>query len=240
MGVDHEMSLRDEEVLAAILAVISIFTIINISPEVGTFYSFGVMLYLFPLMAGSVGREWVVEFITKRQNLFKSLGISGVMLVVWVFISIMIIARIEPSTKMITPGVEVFAELSRYTQVPVLSQDPSVRFVIYGVFIPIVESLFFLSFWLMFLAKKVFRLPYVKWYRAGTPQFLKMLWVCALVGATGSLFHLTVRMAADFALFVDFLFFTISALLVFKYKRLFEATGLHVGINSGVLLLGGA
>lgn len=230
------MSLLDEEVLSGVLAIISAFAIINISPEVGTFYTFGVLFYLIPLLARR--KDWIVEFITKRQNILKSMGVGLIALAVWIYASSFLITYVEPSIESIVPGTAVFEALSRQTQVPILSQDPTVRLVVYGILIPIVESLFFLSFWMKFLSKKIFQLPQIRWYRVGTPQFWKMLWVCAVTGATGSLFHLTVRMASDYALLVDFLFFFCSSLLVFKFRRLTEATSFHAMVNSGILIFG--
>lgn len=236
------MNLRDEEILAGVLLFASMFAIINISPDVGIFYTFAVMIYFFSILTKR--KDYIIEFIVKNQNYLKSLIVSLFVFGVWLVLSSLIIPFFDPQTESMLPGTIVFERLAEQTQIPVLSEDPTVRFVVFGVMIPILETFLFLGFGIK-LAAKALGLKRIKWYKLNTPQGQKMLWICAIIGVIASLFHMSVRLAKDYALIVDVMFFFISALLVFytstfktKRPRLFEGGLFHIFTNSGVLLLG--
>lgn len=231
MGINLN-SFRDEEILAGLILIITAFLWINVNPSVGAFYTVGSFFYLVPLLAKR--KDWYVPFLTKKPSIPNGFLVGVGVLVAWMFISSYILG-FQQNTQIAFQ--DFFKTLSTYTNVPVLAQDPALRFLTWGVFIPIVESFVFLSFLLKYVASW-FKVP-VKWAKYGTKNFWSMIWVSLTVGVSGSMFHLTVRQVADVALVIDILFFTISALLVFRYKRLFEAMNLHILNNSGVLLLGG-
>lgn len=228
-------SLKDEEILVAIVGVITAFIWINVSPSVGSFYTVAVMFYLVPVFAKR--KDWVVQTLTKRPPLVNGVVIALVILFVWVMASSFILDSLMPNTEV--SFYNFFDNVRAHTNLPVLGSDATANFATYGIAIPIIESFIFISFVFM-LAFKGLGLKQLNWYPPGHPLFWKMIWVCAIVGATGSLFHLTVRVLVDQLLFVDAMFFFISALLVFRFKRLFEGMLFHIFTNSGVLLLGAA
>ena len=246
------MKLQDEEILTAILGILSAFSIYNIDPSVGMFYTFAIIFYFVPLLTKR--KDWLIEYLTPKLDLIKSIVVSAAVFAGWLITTTLIYTAFMsvPTTESVIPQ-QVFAELSRTSYIPVLSDNPGVLFVVYGVFIPLAESMFFLSFILKFWSSKIFHLPEVRWYKPGTPQFWKMLWVCALVAACGSLFHMTARITKatlevlpmpinlyiDYTLTNDFFFFFVSSLVVFFRKRLFESSNFHIFVNIGVLLLGG-
>lgn len=225
-------NLNDEEILVAIIGVITAFIWINVSPSVGAFYTVAVMFYLVPVM--SKRRDWIVQTLTNRPPILNGVIIAFAVLFVWIIASSFILDAAVPSTEITYNNF--FEQLRLYTNIPVLSSDPIASFATYGIAIPIIESFIFLSFALS-LFLKVFKMK-LGWYPPGHPLFYKMLWIVALVGVTGSMFHLTIRQLADVALIVDGLFFAVSAFLVFRFKRLFEGMVFHILTNSGVLILG--
>lgn len=236
------MNLRDEEIFAGILLFASLFAIINISPDVGVFYTFAVVIYFFLVLLKR--RDWVIEFIVKNQNFTKSTLVSLVFFGGWLLFSSIIIPFFDPQVESMMPGAMVFERLAKHTQIPVLSDDPYVRVAVFGIMIPIMESFLFLSFGIK-LAAKALKLREIRWYKLNSPQGKKMLWICAIIGVVASLFHMSVRLARDYALIVDVMFFFISSILVFytstfkpKKARLTEASLVHCFVNSGVLLLG--
>jgi len=223
--------LRDEETLVSIIVILTAFLWINVNPQLGAFYTVATLFYFMPLIAKR--KDFFVEIMTASQKIIKG---------VFIALAVLGIFLIASTTVLKFTGTEVamsdfFTHLNAQTQIPILSQNPSIRLATYGVAIPIIESLFFLSF-VLTLAARAFRLR-IQWHKFGTPSFWKMIIVCAVVGATGSLFHMTVRLMADTALLVDFIFFAGSALLVFKFRQLFEPILFHILVNSGVLILGG-
>jgi membrane protease YdiL (CAAX protease family) len=229
------MELKDEEIIAVGLLIATSFIYINVSASIGTLYTLFSVFYLASIFARR--KDWVVEIITKNTDLLKSLILSFASFIVWVCIASFMFVYVKPNMMSAIEFESLFSNIASYTQVPVISTDFMLKLIIYGILIPVIESLFFLSFVLKFWSRLLN--VNIMWYNFRSPYFLKMLYVCALVGACGSLFHLAVRMSSDFALILDFLFFFISSLIVFRTKRLFEAINLHILNNSCVLLFGG-
>lgn len=227
------MRLKDEEILVGIAAIAMAFIWINVQPAVGAFYSFGIMLYFVPLLARR--KDYIVEIIDKKTKLIPSACIAAVLVVVWILGSSAILSYGSQSEVALQ---DVFKNVRAHTNLPVLGDDDNANLATYGIAIPFVESLIFLSFVLM-LCLKIFNVK-LGWYGPKHPLFWKMVWVCAIVGVTGSLFHLTTRLMDDVALAVDFIFFFTSSVLVFRFKRLVEAVLYHMYVNTGVLLIGGA
>jgi hypothetical protein len=225
-------SLRDEEIIVGFVAILTAFVWLNVSQNVGSFYTVGVFFYLVPLLARR--KDWVVPITTKKPSLKAGLAIGGVILGIWLVSASFIISGLTQSA---VSFESFFTRMSAYTQVPVLGNDPNMNFITFGNAIPVIETLIFLSFTLKLLLK-VFKLD-LRWQKIGGPGFMKMVWICIVIAAAGSLFHMTVRMMADTALFIDFGFFFISTLIVFRFGRLWEAMWFHILVNSGVILLGG-
>lgn len=220
--------LRDEEYLSFIVLIFLLFTGVNINPQVGMYYLGGFLAYFALLMARR--RDWIIEIKRGNKSFFDAVPVAVAVLAAWGFLSTSILTH--------TAFVDFFARLYTEANVPALSSDPTAALILFGVVVPIVESFMFLNFVLIYAAKLI--KVNVSWPRFGTESFWKMLMVCAVVGAVGSLFHITVRGMSEWALLVDFLFFTISAVLVFKYKQLLEPMWFHILTNSAVLILGAA
>jgi len=247
MGLDN---LRQEEFVAMGMLIVMAFTWINVEPTVGAFYVAMTLIYFI-----TVGnrRFSEIELIVTRQDIGKAFIGAGVVLVAWVIASMWIWEQTGGQVSLgFTPEAfsTFFRQLALFTQVPVLADDPNIKFITFGINIPIIESLFFLSFVLLFWAK-LLSVP-VRWHSVNSPYFLKMLGVCVLVGVSGMLFHLTARSLNDIALGIDVLFFGVSALIVFASAsripliggdvkvNMFKGVVFHVMVNSLVLVVGGA
>lgn len=225
--------LKDEEFLAVGLVILTGFLYLNVSRDIGTFFSIAAVAYLTAVL--SKRTDWFVQFI-KRGRFESDAAIGAGMVVVWLVLASFLLTYIKPVFTFSV--IDTLQQLYLYTDIPVLSADPNVRFIVFGIAIPIIETTLFLSLVLMFWAKlaKV----KIQWHPMQSPNFMKMLLVCALVGITASLFHMSARMMADFALIIDFVFFFLSSLIVFRFKELLGAGLFHVLTNSLILLVGGA
>ncbi len=221
------LNLRDEEIIVVAAFIFLLFTGININPQVGTYYSLGLLGYMAVLMARR--KDWFLQIRKGKKSYFDAIPIAIAILVAWTALSSTVLTH--------TAFGEFFSRLYTEANLPVLSNDPTMALVLYGTVVPVVETFMFLSFVLVFAAKLI-KVP-IRWHKPGSKNFLKMLAVCAVVGAIGSLFHITVRGMSDWALMVDFFFFAISALITFKYGQLLEGMWFHILTNSVVLIVGG-
>lgn len=221
------MGLKEEEFLVGFIVLATAFLFINVNADVGTLYSIGAFLYLLPIVAKN--RRYFIEVIkgTLGNRIFSILLFSFIGVLVWALISSYLIQKL-PTFSLI----DTFRFIKTQTNIPILSQDPTVRILTYGIIIPIVETFIFLSFGLLFWGK-IF-----SYHLLWNPRDLKMWIVAGLVGITGSIFHITVRLASSSALAIDFLFFFISALLVIRFKELIQAMFFHIITNTAVLLVG--
>jgi len=222
-------------VIAGILLIVTTFVFLNVNKDVGTVYSIFSLIYFVTVMS----KKGFVPIIIKGQDITKSTFTAGALLVAWLVITSILTTYVQPNVALGTfslVNLEIFKQLHKFTQLPVLSDDPNIALGVWGVAIPVIEGVAFTSFMLL-LYCKIAGIEF-RWHSINSPQFIKMLIVCAMVGASGSVFHLSARMLNDWALLVDFIYFFISALVVFKFKRLLEVIELHVFINSLLILIG--
>lgn len=224
-------SLRDEEVFLVIITAFMAFVSINFNSNLGLVYSVFSIIYAILVFSGKKNK--VVQMLGRGEKFFESLMIAAVVTVSWVFIAKSALGILGTEVS----AFDFFAHLRTQTQLPFFSQDPIFGLIVYGFAIPIVESLFFFGVLLPFMSRDVFKLP-IRWYKIGSANFFKVLWVCAIVGSIASIFHVTVRISSDQYLILDFIFFTLSAFMVFlsRSSSLLITTMMHILNNSGVIL----
>lgn len=109
--------------------------------------------------------------------------------------------------------------------------NPIIRFIIWGIFIPIAESMFFLGF-IGGILKKAFK-------ATGNKIDSKKMAIMATVGSVSVISHIVSQGVVDATLLLDFLFFGVSMGITFYSEQLQEATFLHIGVNSLKILMGG-
>lgn len=243
-------NLRQEEFIAGALLIVAAWTWVNVEATIGAFYLAMTLIYF--MTVGS-RRFSEIELIVTRQDIGKAFIGAGVVLVAWIIASMWIFQETGGQVSLGFTSeafTAFFRQLALFTQVPVLADDPTIKFMMFGGTIPIIESLFFLSFVLLFWAK-LLSVP-IRWHNVNSPYFVRMLMVCVLVGASGMLFHLTARSLNDIALGIDVLFFSVSAFIVFASAsripliggdgkvNMFKGVLFHVFVNSLVLIVGGA
>ncbi len=238
--------LGQEEMLAVALIIFFGFVAPNVDTTVGFYYITMPIVYL--IVVGSKPLK-EIEILVQGQDLGRVAAASVAVLMAWIGLSMMVWQSTTGAVSFgFTPqNIQAFfSQLSIFTNIPVLSNDPLLRFIIYGVAIPIAESMLFLSAVLLLWAK-LLKVP-IAWHGPTSPKFLMMLFVCLLVGISGSYFHLTARSLQDIPLLIDVLFFGISALGVFastsripvvggdQKVNMSKMIGFHLLVNSFVLI----
>lgn len=226
--------LEDERVMVGILGIILSFIYLTIDPKLATIYSIFTILYGITL----ADRSWKeVQILGRKFDIMQAFVIVAFTLAIFTIISAFILGMLNPEFKN-SYGLQLYQKLQVYSNFPMVRYE-EYRLIVYGILIPIIESMFFLSFVLIFFAKllkvRIRNLPN-SWSRL--LQHGKAIWLACLVGATASIFHLQVRTKFSYALVVDFIFFTLSALIILRYKHMLEAIGLHQAVNT-LIILGG-
>lgn len=224
------MGLRDEQVLSLGLVILSALIYAIISPTIGALY--GIMSLLYFIMV-ETGLKRGVEFIRQPHNISSTIIGVIILLVIWVGISILITNVIQPAF-----GVSLFS-ISDLLNI----DNPATKLFVYGIFIPAVETPFFLSAVLVFWAG-ILGIP-ILWNTKN-----KKMYECAiLVGITAVAFHMLTIVALKQVMTIEmealasipyFLFLTISSLFVFKYRQLVEVMLVHIILNIGALYTTGA
>lgn len=214
-----------ELVLTFFALVFTIFLWSNFDPVIASATFAMCVLYWIPISRG----KGLVPTFAGRQKAVQTLIIGIGVFVAWIFISGMILKTASGSTFSVFSG-EVFSQMASLTQVPVLSDDPTMRILVYGVTIPIAETLFAFSF-LLFGISALAKVS-LKW----NPNDPKMYWVVFIIAGLMAIFHFTVRRFSDVGLLVDFAFFALSGFLVFWRGQLAEAMLLHIANNTAVII----
>lgn len=242
---------QDDIYITIGLIVITFFVYLNVSSNVGTLYALMTMTYFIVITSRQIPK---IEILSKGMDLPKAFAISAAIFGGWVFLSSTILQYLGAVQSFSLTSY--FGALRLFSDVPVLSSDPTVILFIFGFFIPIVETLAVAI--LIILFSKVFN-SQVTTPKIGSAQFRTMLIVALLVGVTMSLFHLTTRVnnpavtatgqliTPEIAAVLDIIFFGLTAVIVYYSPKIGERSGrvifilpaimLHIFSNLGVLLV---
>jgi hypothetical protein len=223
------------------LVVMSIFIAVNVREDVGVIYMGMALTYMILVFSNKVK---AIEIISTPTNFVRSIVIVALFFSVWVVASSFILGILNPMYQINIFSLDLFKILSTMAETTVISNDPAVIFAVWGVFIPVDESVFFLTTVLIMfgILLGTAKFGQIRWQ----PRNPKMWMNCILVGITAALFHMTVRQYVSYALVADAIFFTLSSVVVFYTAKkrpsadMKEAIVGHIINNSTVLLLGGA
>ena len=214
-------SLSDEKTLLKVVFIFSLFTIIVISSTVGlALMGFG-LLYMI-LIYGE--KNSVFEFSKGRYDWGKTFGFGLILTFGFMVGSAGIFSVISQQPFDMFSTIKL---LSSQSGVPITIDNPIVRLLIWGITIPVLESLFFLGV----IGKQLANFLKVKGLDLKNGRAINTLIVILMVGASATVFHLAADVTTETALFVDFLFFSFSMAIVLKLDELKQATALHGIIN---------
>ena len=228
--------LEDEVIITIAMIIMAIFSFLAISQDAGIVLFMMVMSYFVAVSSKTVHEVEVIRSERDARNGLKVISIIFATVAAWIIINSFIFGLSQG--QFTAYSTEMFKAVYIHSNIPILATDPVMIQLVWGFIFPIIESMFFLSVVLMVFHRVVFKnweLP----KRITRKNVGRVAWVAMLVGATASLIHLNVRQASDWALLGDFVFFSISSLVVYKTRQLLEAAGVHSIINNLVLLIGG-
>lgn len=215
--------LSSSRTIAFLLIAIFIFFATNFSPPMlGVIYV--LMLFVYALVVENIFPEVPLTINTRKSQ--KLLILLGGGAIIWLFLSVIVLSN---SAIMSMLGLNVvnidfkntesiIGLMASSTSPPVITEDPYIYLFVFGLLIPIAESMFFLGALLPF-AEKVFRREskYIRWGLS-----------IVVIGAVVSLWHYTSHIFNDYALIIDFIFFAVSSCMVLSENDLRSATLLHI------------
>lgn len=207
----------DEYLLASLAFIFFIISSVILELAVGSIFSFMIILYLF-----SLRKPGAVQWDAGRHSLGKSAVGVMVGLVFFVWLGNYILSNFSSFASFDMSAV--FAAWHGYSTVTFLIDIPWVKFLVWGVMIPVAET--------CFLGGILGLLRY-KWFKTTRGKFsLDTAMVVVLTGAVFAIVHIVARLMANDALLLDAAFFAFSAYMSVHYGQLKEAGLLHILVNS--------
>lgn len=205
------------------LAVIFIGIGVNFSPQLlGVIYVLMIFLYLHAKESRMIPD---LPFVKYKKQILKIVGFSIIAVIFWLLLS-QFGMNFFGNANAENLG-SVIRILATNTSPPYITENPYLYFLVFGVFIPIAETLFFFGVVMPWLMEK-FKFGYET----------KSKWILAIVtiGIISSLFHYTSHIYSNEALIADFVFFALSGVIVLYYRDLVLATTVHFLANSLIIL----
>lgn len=206
--------------LVALLTILLLF-----DREFGLIYiSMIIIWFVFYLKDKLFGNK-VISFPVERD---PNNRVMGILLAVGVYAGFLILSSFI--TKILAPGAMV--DPTAMGVIDIMASDVpyftgSILFLIIGwaVIIPIIETS---------VAGKLFEAMY-DWVRSR--NILNILIICLIIGSGFALLHLTSKGSDPAPLIVTFIFFTVTAGLIYFKKDLFAAIVFHIIANLAAVLV---
>jgi len=213
------MALNLERNISAAAIILALFLATNFSPrELGFIYLGMAVAYLIAVEGG------LPQFpISKRAiDLSKIFLIAFSLIVIWFFLSAFVLNNFGFAVGYNPQAI--FKLLASSTTPPLISKNIYLYFFTFGIFIPVVETLFFFGF----------ILPWINSLMRMSKEANLVLSIL-VIGSIMALFHLVAAVFSDAALITDFIFAGISAYIVIYYRELSQAILFHVTANLSIL-----
>ena len=209
------------ELEVALLAIVAfLFLSVNFSPQI-----VGVIYVLMAITYGwAVTERKLDDYPISRSkiNLGPLLIAIGIAIVAWYAAITFTLSVISPSD---VPALSVVGTLAAGTTPSYISENPWSILLVYGILVPIVETLFFFGVVFPYLQRRI---------GSRDVAFIATL---IILGSAFSLFHIVAHYAQDFALIADWMFAVISGFIVYKSKDLKGAMLFHIVANSAIMVV---
>jgi len=212
------MGFEDERTVGILSVIVSVFIFLTLEKSVGVVYAIMGMLYM--VIAYSRPNK-IIQFKSRNIDLALLLFTGTIVVAIWFLITVAAFSVLGYSDS------APFSIMSSGFSSVLRIDNPLVMMLVWGVFIPIVETVFFFGVLMKFLADKMS----VKW-KFDIPALMLII----MMGAAAVMFHLgSQAIIGDSALVSDFIFFSVSAAIVLKYKELQQAAYAHIILNTLVM-----
>ncbi len=221
--------------LLAVLSFVVSFYSLMFSQEFALIYGLIILSCITFLILDLFGFDRKLSFPIERQGQNKTMGI---LLAIGIYAGFLLVSSLI--TNALSPGtlpnsvLDIIKSISKdlyQASTPALAGSVILMFIGWGLVIPIVETIFFNGV--------IFE--FVHDFFIKSKNNVSMVVLCLLVGALAAVFHLTVRQGSSVGLITTFVFFTASAISVWRTGSLYVGIIVHVISNSiaiGLPLLG--
>jgi hypothetical protein len=224
------MTLNLQRTIFVSLAVLLLFTLINVDSKVGQIFMFfliaDTLMYFYDVIFGN-GVQFKIESKTGDR-------LIGMILALGAFVATMLLniaLKISGVTD-ISSSLNFYAQYLPYyaDATPALANNPWFIVLGWGLLIAVTESLFFLRLF-------EYILDAVNESRDTRLFTLKKLAAIVLISAIFAFFHITAKGLTNQSAFVmTFAFMAISCILVIKRRQLIEAMTFHVIANTTAII----
>ena len=215
---------KDEKDLVLVAVIISIFTLVVLEPIVGIILTMFGLAYLVMINAGD---QYAYQFSSTWEEMGKTLLIIGIAFAVFLLFGGQLISWATGQPFHIFSSIQL---MSDQVVIPLTINMPEIQFLLWGIIIPFLETVFILGVVLKLLTRKF----NIEGFDYGSSRHW---FVVIFIGAVGSLFHLLSHQVQDPALLIDWLFFSVSGIVVMYQNELKGSGILHTIINMAQLLI---
>ena len=216
-GDQGQMKLELETALLAIVAFL--FLSVNFSPQiVGVIYVLMAITYAWAVSERRVD-DYPISI--SRIDLGPFLIAVGIAIVAWYAATVFTFSVMQPVSSVDT--FSVVGALAAGTTPSYIHESPWAVLFVYGILVPVVETLFFFGVVMPYLARRIGN------------RGIALVMTLIVLSSMFSLFHIVAHYAQDFALIADWLFAMVSGLIVYKYKDLKGAMFFHIVANSIIM-----
>lgn len=212
-------SLKDEKDLVIVAIISAAFIVTTLSSNIGTIY--GIFALAFAVYLNQ-NRAKFIEFSrgvmgVSGKAVFYGFALIGLFLI----FGAIILGSQEIVIQAVTLRASSF--LANFT-----IDNPLIKLIVYGFFIPVVETLFFYNTVFPFILEKA---------RArNSLSDMNTLVSIAMIAGIATSFHFVVRLLNDQSLLTDLVFFGLSGAVVIAQKESSGAALGHVGANGFSML----
>ncbi len=205
--------LNNDRDLAILALIVGIFILVTLSSTIGTIYFAMAAVYA---IAVSYGKGRVIDFTKGGSRIGNAILFGLLAIIIFFAISAVLLGSLAAAERAVTTFASSF--LVNFT-----IDNPFIKLFVFGIFIPIVETLFFFGV--------VYKLILNKARATESINMTAGITVLLIAGIATS-FHFLVRMLQDTPLLSDLIFFGVTGAVVFKKRDLLAATIMHMAINS--------
>lgn len=209
----------DDTKIALSLLIFSAFATVVLSFEIGVFLLVYAGTYLWGV---SRKPNYAFQLNKVPVKLTHLIGIPLIIFLVYVFVNDIIIGNLGFGS-----SLELY---STSLQAVVTIDTPIVRYFIWGILIPVLETMFFVGVVGYLLAKQLEVESSLQLDKLDT-------WVVVgLVGAIAAVFHIISQLTAPQLLIMDIILFSVCMAMTLKFQDMKHSAMFHIIINSVVMI----
>lgn len=219
MSISSVSGTLDDTRIAWVLVIFSVFSLVVLSQYIGIILLAYSLLYLIAISRKPV---FAFQLSSKPAKLLSFIAIPAAMFFVLVIVSDFVIGSLNLGSSL--------ALYSSALQPIVTIDTPVVRFLIWGVLIPILETCFFIGIIGYLISGKLKVREKLDLGKFDT------YFVMAMVGVIAAVFHIVAQLTTPELLVMDVMLFSASMGVTLYYQELKQAMMFHIFLNSAAMI----